>query len=256
MRLSRLAAAVILAATALLVPGERPVPGTAWWTDPATGQLTAAVDSTVTGPALARVEATAARVERYPGRFTEHLSGGDTFLNGSYRCTVGFNVVDNLGVLYFLTAAHCVGAVGSPVPNIGVVTGRNTTYDYAIVKYTNPNIPKPGNVTLHNGSFQDIVPPASNGLVGQAVRRSGGTTGVRSGTITAVNVTVNYPSGTVYGLIRTNICTEPGDSGAPLFSGTKAIGLASGGSGNCTSGGISFYSPVTRPLSAYGVNVY
>ena len=57
-------------------------------------------------------------------------------------------------------------------------------------------------------------------------------------------------------MIRTNVCAEPGDSGGPLFSGSTAIGLTSGGSGDCTSGGTTFFQPVTAALSAYGVSVY
>ena len=49
---------------------------------------------------------------------------------------------------------------------------------------------------------------------------------------------------------------EPGDSGGSLFDGTAAIGLTSGGSGNCTFGGRTFFQPVTEPLSVYGVSVY
>ena len=52
------------------------------------------------------------------------------------------------------------------------------------------------------------------------------------------------------------VCAEPGDSGGPLFDGTKAIGLTSGGSGNCSGGGVTYFQPVTEPLGAYGVNVY
>jgi streptogrisin D len=74
--------------------------------------------------------------------------------------------------------------------------------------------------------------------------------------VTALNATVNYPQGTVYGLIRTTVCAEPGDSGGSLFSGTSALGLTSGGSGNCSSGGTTFFQPVTEPLNVYGVNVY
>ena len=92
--------------------------------------------------------------------------------------------------------------------------------------------------------------------VGQTVRRSGSTTGVRSGPVTGLNATVNYPQGTVTGLIRTNVCAEPGDSGGSLFAGTTALGLTSGGSGNCTTGGTTFFQPVTEPLSVYGVSVY
>jgi hypothetical protein len=84
----------------------------------------------------------------------------------------------------------------------------------------------------------------------------GATTGVHCGTVLALNATVNYAEGTVSGLIQTNICSEPGDSGAPLYDGTILLGLLSGGSGNCASGGISFFQPITEVLSAYGLSVY
>ena len=67
---------------------------------------------------------------------------------------------------------------------------------------------------------------------------------------------MNYAEGTVTGLIRTNVCAEGGDSGGPLFAGTTALGLTSGGSGNCSSGGTTFFQPVNEVLSRYGVSVY
>ena len=67
---------------------------------------------------------------------------------------------------------------------------------------------------------------------------------------------MSYPQGVVSGLIRTNVCAEPGDSGGPLFAGTAAIGLTSGGSGNCTTGGTTFFQPVTEALSVYGLRVW
>jgi streptogrisin B len=57
-------------------------------------------------------------------------------------------------------------------------------------------------------------------------------------------------------MIQTTVCAEPGDSGGPLYGGTVAYGLTSGGSGNCSSGGTTFFQPVTEALSAYGVHVY
>ena len=75
------------------------------------------------------------------------------------------------------------------------------------------------------------------------------------GSVTALNATVNYPEGTVTGLVRTNLCSEPGWSGSPIFSGTKALGLVSGGSGDCTSGGTTYYQPITEALSAYGLTI-
>ncbi|GLZ08695.1 hypothetical protein Acsp03_61610 [Actinomadura sp. NBRC 104412] len=60
----------------------------------------------------------------------------------------------------------------------------------------------------------------------------------------------------VSGLIQTTVCAEPGDSGGSLFAGSTALGLTSGGSGNCSSGGVTFFQPVTEALDAYGVDVY
>jgi streptogrisin D len=67
---------------------------------------------------------------------------------------------------------------------------------------------------------------------------------------------VNYAEGSVSGLIRTTVCAEPGDSGGSLYSGTTAHGLTSGGSGNCSSGGVTYFQPVVEALSAYGVSVF
>lgn len=107
--------------------------------------------------------------------------------------------------------------------------------------------------TIANG--QDIT-SARNAFVGQAVRRQGSTTGNRAGTVTALNATVNYAQGTVTQMIRTTVCAEPGDSGGPLYAGSVALGLTSGGSGNCTTGGVTYFQPVTEVLSRYGINVY
>jgi streptogrisin C len=63
-------------------------------------------------------------------------------------------------------------------------------------------------------------------------------------------------------MIRTNVCAEPGDSGGSLVtnpgsgSRVQAVGLTSGGSGNCSSGGTTFFQPITEPLSAYGLTLY
>ena len=133
-------------------------------------------------------------------------------------------------------------ARASPATTTGSSATRRTT-------------PRPGNVSLYNGTFQEIS-TARNAIVGEPAKRSGSTTGLRSGTITGINQTVRYPQGTVSGLIRTNICAQPGDSGGALFNGTAALGLTSGGSGNCTTGGTTFYQPVTEALAVYGAQIY
>ena len=85
--------------------------------------------------------------------------------------------------------------------------------------------------------------------VGAAICRSGSTTGTRCGVIQAKNQTVNYPEGAVTGLTRTNVCAEGGDSGGPWLSGDQAQGVTSGGSGNCTTGGTTFFQPLNEILA-------
>src|SRR5207245_2294069 len=89
------------------------IAGTAWAVDPATDQVVVSVDQTVTGAKLAKVSAAAARfgaaarIEHVAGRFSLRISGGDAIYGGQYRCSLGFNVRDNSGTYYFLTAGHC-----------------------------------------------------------------------------------------------------------------------------------------------------
>ncbi|GAA0321894.1 S1 family peptidase [Streptomyces polychromogenes] len=239
------------------------VAGTAWHTDPATGTLVVTADSTVTQADLARIrseagaDAAALRIERTPGKIRKLLSGGDAIYATSWRCSLGFNV-RNGSNYYVLTAGHCTDGAGtwwtssSHTTTIGTTVGSSfPTNDYGLIKYASNSPVPPGTV----GS-QDIT-TAVNATTGMSVTRRGSTTGIHSGSVTGLNATVNYGNGdVVYGMIKTNVCAEPGDSGGPLYSGSRAVGLTSGGSGNCSSGGTTFFQPVTEALSAYGVSVY
>ncbi|MGW0466196.1 S1 family peptidase [Streptomyces sp. NPDC003027] len=240
------------------------VAGTAWHIDQATDTVVVTADSTVSQAEIAQIKrqaganAGAIRVERTPGKFTKLISGGDAIYASSWRCSLGFNVRDSAGNYYFLTAGHCTDGAGTWYANSGRTTVLGSTSgssfpnnDYGIVRYTNSSIAKPGTV----GSVD--ITSAANATVGMSVTRRGSTTGTHSGSVTGLNATVNYGGGDiVYGMIRTNVCAEPGDSGGALYSGSRAIGLTSGGSGNCSSGGTTFFQPVTEALSAYGVSVY
>ncbi|MBO0828684.1 MAG: S1 family peptidase [Streptosporangiales bacterium] len=238
------------------------IPGTSWSVDPVTNQVLVTVDSTVTGAKLAKVRSGLARygsavhLTHAAGVFRPTISGGDAIYGGQYRCSLGFNVRSSSGTYYFLTAGHCGNIASTWYANAAhtsvLGTRSGTSFpgnDYAIVRYTS-SVSHPGTV----GS-QDIT-RAGTPTVGQTVRRRGSTTGIHSGRVTALNATVTYPEGTVRGLIRTTVCAEGGDSGGPLYSSTTAYGLTSGGSGNCTTGGTTFFQPVTEPLGVYHVSVY
>jgi streptogrisin D len=256
--------AVLRGATAYLDRSVT-VPGTSWAVDPTTNQVVVSVDSTVTGTRLAKVRAAvaalsgAARIERVAGTFTTRISGGNAIYSSQYRCSLGFNVRSG-STYYFLTAGHCGNTGQSWWGNAGrtQLIGSQTVSrfpgdDYGVVRFA-AGVSHPGDVTLYGGS-QDIT-SAANAYVGEQVRRSGSTTRVRSGRVTALNATVNYAEGRVSGLIRTTVCAEGGDSGGPLFDGSTALGLTSGGSGNCFYGGVTFFQPVTEPLSRHGLSVY
>ncbi|MFJ3174399.1 trypsin-like serine protease [Streptomyces sp. SID7760] len=239
------------------------VAGTAWYTDPASGTLVVTADSTVTASDLARIrseagaDAGALRIERTPGKLRKLISGGDAIYTSGWRCSLGFNVRSG-STYYVLTAGHCTDGAGtwwtnsSHTTTVGSTVGSSfPTNDYGLIKYASNSPVPPGTV----GS-QDIT-SAANATVGMSVTRRGSTTGTHGGSVTGLNATVNYGGGDiVYGMIRTNVCAEPGDSGGPLYSGTRAIGLTSGGSGDCTSGGTTFFQPVVEALNAYGVSVY
>lgn len=92
-------------------------------------------------------------------------------------------------------------------------------------------------------------------LAGAAVCRSGSTTGWHCGTIEQHDTSVSYAEGTVDGVTRTTVCAEPGDSGGSYISGVQAQGVTSGGSGDCTSGGTTFYQPINPLLSTYGLTL-
>ncbi|TMQ79968.1 serine protease [Actinomadura soli] len=185
--------------------------------------------------------------------------GQPIFAAGGVRCTIGFNVRKS-DTYYFLTAGGCAKA-GQKIyadPGLSVELGTVVSVmnvAVALVAYVEPHVERPGSVLVYPGS-RDIT-AAGRASVGQQVCRSGSTTGMRCGTVTALNQSVSFPEGTMTGLARTNICSEPGDNpGAPYFSGTIALGVGVGATGNCTSGGTSFYQPINEILSAYDVNVY
>ncbi|TXS45689.1 S1 family peptidase [Streptomyces sp. uw30] len=240
------------------------IPGTAWVTDPSTNKVVVTADRTVSKAEWAKlgkvVDGLGATVElqRTKGEFKPFVAGGDAITGGSGRCSLGFNVVKG-GEPFFLTAGHCTEGITDWSDADGNAIGTNETSsfpdnDFGLVKYT-AEVGHPSEVNLYNGSSQAIS-GAAEATVGMEVTRSGSTTQVHDGKVTGLDATVNYGNGDIVnGLIQTDVCAEPGDSGGSLFSGDKAIGLTSGGSGDCTSGGETFFQPVTEALSATGTEI-
>ncbi|MBO4209623.1 S1 family peptidase [Micromonospora echinofusca] len=194
-----------------------------------------------------------------PAAAAGDVRGGDQFRTGDgYRCTVSFSVVGQVTPFNgFLTAGHC-GQAGDPVYTpAGELMGYFAASsfpgnNYALVQL-NPGWTPRGEVRTGTGVV--AVKGSTSAAVGASVCKYGATTGWRCGVVQAKNVTVNYAEGTVYGLTRTSVCAEAGESAAPFMSGSQAQGILTGGSGNCSSGGTSYFQPVNEALSAYGVRL-
>jgi hypothetical protein len=176
--------------------------------------------------------------------------GGDPYTSHGIRCSIGFSVIGG-----FVTAGHCsqVGAAvygwdGSYVGNFQAGTFPGNDYSWVNVGSGWWTV----NVVLGWGTVSDaLVHGSAVAPVGSSVCRSGSTTHWHCGTVLGMNETVNYAQGSVYGLTETNVCAEPGDSGGSFITGDQAQGVTSGGYGNCSSGGETWFQPVNPILSAY-----
>ncbi|MGW3915742.1 S1 family peptidase [Streptomyces sp. NPDC005070] len=244
------------------------VPGTAWAVDYTKNEVVVQADSTVSATDWSRMTKLAdgigdsVRMRRTQGTFTTRVNGAQAIFSTGGRCSAGFNVTSPQGE-FILTAGHC-GPEGSVwfSDNTGrQQEGRTVTTafpgsDFSLIQYDNGRQPSDAsNVVAIGGGNGVRITGAADPAVGQRVFRSGSTSGLHDGKVTALNATVNYPEGTVTGLVETTVCAEPGDSGGPLFSEGIALGVTSGGNGDCKSGGTTFFQPVTKALTALGVTL-
>ncbi|MDA2805049.1 S1 family peptidase [Nocardiopsis suaedae] len=180
------------------------------------------------------------------------IVGGDAYYPGNSRCSIGFSVSGG-----FVTAGHC-GSTGTSVRGSAGESGRVAGSifpgrDMGWVRASSGWTPSPY-VNNYSGG-RVTVRGSQEASVGASVCRSGSTTGWHCGTIQAKNQTVNYSQGAVHGLTRTTACAEPGDSGGSWMSGNQAQGVTSGGSGNCSWGGTTFFQPVNPILSQWGLSL-
>ncbi|MGW4460637.1 S1 family peptidase [Micromonospora sp. NBC_01796] len=229
-----------------------------WYVDVATNTVVVlAKDSTAAGTFVkaSGVDAKAVRLvptTESPVPFYD-VRGGDAYYMGGGRCSVGFPVTGG-----YVTAGHC-GTTGTATQGFNQVasgTFRGSSFpgnDYAWVQTNSNWTPQPWVNNYAGGNV--TVAGSTESAVGAAICRSGSTTGWKCGTVQAKNSSVTYPQGTVSGLTRTNACAEPGDSGGSWLSGQQAQGVTSGGSGNCTSGGTTYFQPVNEILSVYGLTL-
>ncbi|MEU1478061.1 carbohydrate-binding protein [Streptomyces sp. NPDC005760] len=186
------------------------------------------------------------------------IRGGDAYyIDGTARCSVGFAVTkgEQQG---FVSAGHC-GKAGSKTAGFNQVdqgTFQASVFPGQDMSWVAVNSDWTATAAVKGEGGQDVQTAGSvQALTGAAVCRSGSTTGWHCGTIEQHDTSVSYAEGTVDGVTRTTVCAEPGDSGGSYISGAQAQGVTSGGSGDCTSGGTTFYQPVNPILSTYGLTL-
>jgi streptogrisin C len=232
---------------------------TGWYVDVATNKLVVVAKPGKTGAAktLAREAGvsnstvTVTTSDASPKPLFD-VRGADPYFiavdGGTARCSIGFSVEGG-----FVTAGHC-GTVGDKTSGFNQQaqgTVRASVFpgdaDMGFVEVNGDWTPR---AVVNDFDGNELpVAGSTEAPVGAAICRSGSTTGTRCGTVLAKNQTVVYPEGAVTGLTRTNVCAEGGDSGGPWLSGDQAQGVTSGGSGDCTVGGETFFQPVNEILA-------
>ncbi|MFJ9107614.1 S1 family peptidase [Streptomyces sp. NPDC102283] len=190
-----------------------------------------------------------------PQTFAAGTVGGDPYYTGNVRCSIGFSVHGG-----FVTAGHCGGAGQSVRGWDGSAIGnfQGSSFpgdDYAWVHVANGWWTVP--VVIGWGAVSDRLVRGSNEApIGASICRSGSTTHWHCGNVLAKNETVNYSQGAVHQMTKTSVCAEGGDSGGSFISGDQAQGVTSGGWGNCSGGGETWYQPVNEILNRYGLTLH
>ncbi|MEU7474781.1 S1 family peptidase [Lentzea sp. NPDC042327] len=249
---------------ALSATGAVPAAVASWHPDPRTGTVVVNVEA---GKQTAEVAAFLDRARQFgaisvntdgvrqPQPFAAGTVGGDPYYTGNVRCSIGFSVHGG-----YVTAGHCGG-------NGAAVYGWDRSFqgnfagssfpgnDYAWVRtgggwWTVP-------VVLGWGRVSDVLVRGSwEAPVGTSVCRSGSTTKWHCGAIQSRNETIRYAQGDVHQMAGTSVCAEGGDSGGSFITGDQAQGVTSGGYGNCSSGGRTWFQPINEILNVYGLRLH
>jgi streptogrisin C len=263
-------AAELTAVKTKLDRSKAPSSVTGWRVDEATNNVVVSVYGSKTAATTwaksLGADVTFEQVSQRPTTFWNLIGGQAITTSSGSRCSLGFNARNSSGTRYVITAGHCTNLGGTwsgTGGTIGSVAGSSfPTNDYGRITVSSSSAVSTALIDRYNSGSDVTVAGSQASGTGAAVCRSGSTTGWHCGTILQTNATVCYSQGCVYQTLRTNVCAEPGDSGGSLVSspgsGTRvqAQGMTSGGSGNCSSGGTTYFQPVNEALSAYGLTLY
>ncbi|MFF2140180.1 S1 family peptidase [Streptomyces sp. NPDC058193] len=256
------------------------IPNTAWGVDPSSNKISVDIHDGVSDADRTRIEkiaeahGDAVSITKRQGALEKsayEMRGGLGITSSNRICSAAFNVTDDAGNRYMLTAGHCmVGGYYDWNRRTGnVPLGRVTHWqsepgDWAIVAHSNPNVIAYGVVQYRDGSESQIT-NSRPAVDGEKVKRVGTMSQDLDGMVLEPSTTVNYDDGsTYYNMIKTSLCNVAGDSGGGMFTGTTALGITSGGNyvdqpcGNTDgqSDRVTFYQPVYKAIIPYDLKVY
>ncbi len=242
---------------------DAPASTSVWYVDVLSNSVVVLSSNTAEAAAFVAAsgaDKSAVRVEQsneQPQTFYNVRGGDAYYIGSSARCSIGFSVRRG-STPGFVSAGHCA-TVGSTLYGYNRVSmGSFQGYSFPGNDYSWAAVNSNWTVTPYVNNYSGgnvTVKGSSVAPVGSSICRSGSTTGWHCGSVQQLNASVRYSQGTVSGLTRTNVCAEPGDSGGSFISGSQAQGMTSGGSGNCSSGGTTYFQPVNEALSVYGLTL-
>ncbi|WP_210587028.1 alpha-lytic protease prodomain-containing protein [Streptomyces sp. GESEQ-35] len=196
------------------------------------------------------------RVSAERPRVLDDVVGGEAYyIDSSARCSIGFSITKEQQQ-GFASAGHC-GNAGDTTTGFNMAdqgSFQASTFPGKDMSWVKVNSDWTATPDVKGEGGQKVqITGSVQALVGASICRSGSTTGWHCGTIEQHNTSVSYSQGTVDGVTQTTVCAEPGDSGGSYVSGAQAQGVTSGGSGDCTSGGTTYYQPINPILSDFGL---
>jgi hypothetical protein len=174
--------------------------------------------------------------------------GAGIVVNGETLCTLTGIGTDNQGNLVGFTSAHC-GGPGAQVAaenaeaagTLGVMTSGNDALDYAVIKFDPAKVTPVAN---YNGFAINGLGP--DPVFGQIACKLGRTTGYSCG--------VTWGPGEQPGTILSQICGQPGDSGAPVTVNNQLVGMIHGAFSDELPTCVIKYIPLHTPAVAESMN--
>lgn len=146
--------------------------------------------------------------------------GAPLYVGNFSMCTAAAVGTDSAGRMVAITAGHC-GHVGEPVAAAdslqagwsGRVARKNDALDYAVIEL-GPNAEL---TASYNGTTVRSAGGRAN--PGEVVCKNGYASGATCGAVLGADSQRHF----------THLCAMAGDSGAPVYSGERLVGMVSGG---------------------------